>query len=96
MQEKLDTAETFLERVTAQESDNVIAWTLYAMLYEQKGLDMNAEITLKKCLKFNQIQYAEQQAALNNSASIANNTSGGPNDSAHLDEAGEQARKEEG
>ena len=68
MQDKIDTAETFLERVTAQDamnspssaiasSDdanlNIIAWTLYAVIYEQKGLDLNAEITLRKAHKLN-------------------------------------------
>lgn len=93
MQEKLDMAETFLERVTAQENENVIAWTLYAMLYELKGLDMNAEITLKKCLRLNQAQYAEQLAALTHQHS----TSGGPNDSSHAEEGADlHAKKEEG
>lgn len=89
MQEKLDIAETFLDRVTAQENDNVIAWTLYAMLYEQKGLDMNAEITFKKVLKINQTQYAEQLAALSNA----------PNETSHADELPTDlsiAKKEEG
>lgn len=54
MQEKNDVAETFLERVLSQESTtNVIAWTLYALLYEQKGQDQNAEITLKEATKMN-------------------------------------------
>lgn len=47
-------AELFLERVTAQDSENMIAWTLYAMLYEQKGQELNAEITFKKAHKMNQ------------------------------------------
>lgn len=64
MQEKNDVAETFLERVTAQDPDNVIAWTLYALLYENKGLDLNADITLKKVIKLNQAQLAELQASL--------------------------------
>jgi tetratricopeptide (TPR) repeat protein len=64
MQDKLDIAETFLERVTAQESENVIAWTLYSMLYEQKGQDRNAEISLKQVLKLNQAQYLDQQNSL--------------------------------
>jgi hypothetical protein len=66
MQDKIDTAETFLERVTAKDMPNspasvssnddaanlnVIAWTLYAVLYEQKGLDLNAEITFRKAHK---------------------------------------------
>lgn len=54
MQEKYDLAETFLEKVTAQESDNIIGWTLLSILYEQKGQELNAEITLKKTLKLNQ------------------------------------------
>ena len=54
MQEKNDVAETFLERVLSQENENIIAWTLYALLYEQKGQELNAEITLKKALKMNQ------------------------------------------
>ena len=78
MQDKLDVAETFLERVTAQENENVIAWTLYMMLYEQKGQDQNAEITLKKVVRLNQTQLAEQQQA----ALIQIDTS-------HLEESGE-------
>lgn len=35
-------------------------------LYEQKGQDLNADITLKKVLKLNQSQLIELQAALNN------------------------------
>lgn len=73
MQDKLDVAETFLDRVTAQEGENVVAWTLYAMLYEQKGQDMNAEITLKKALKINQNLLAEQQAALINDSHVEDN-----------------------
>lgn len=65
MQEKYDTAETFLERVIAQESENVIAWTLYAMLYEQKGQELNADITLKKVVKMNQAQLNELMISLN-------------------------------
>ena len=65
MQEKNDIAETFLERVLAQENENIIAWTLYALLYEQKGQELNAEITLKKALKINQAHLAELNAPLN-------------------------------
>jgi len=54
MQEKNDMAELFLERVTAQDGENLIAWTLYAILYEQKGQELNAEITFKKAHKMNQ------------------------------------------
>lgn len=54
MQEKYEMAELFLERVTAQDGENLIAWTLYAILYEQKGQDLNAEITFKKAHKLNQ------------------------------------------
>lgn len=61
MQEKLDVAETFLERVISQDSENVIAWTLYTMLYEQKGEEMNAYITLKKVIKLNQTQVLHEQ-----------------------------------
>jgi hypothetical protein len=64
MQEKNEVAETFLERVVAQDNDHVIAWTLYALLYEQKGQELNAEITLKKVLKMNQAHFAELQASL--------------------------------
>jgi hypothetical protein len=64
MQEKNDVAETFLERVVAQDGEHVIAWTLYAVLYEQRGQELNAEITLKKVLKLNQAHYAELQASL--------------------------------
>lgn len=53
MQEKNDEAETFLERVTAQENENVIAWTLYGILYEQKGQELNADITFKRSTKLN-------------------------------------------
>lgn len=53
MQEKNDEAETFLERVTAQDNENVIAWTLYGMLYEQRGQDLNADITFKQTVKIN-------------------------------------------
>lgn len=81
MQERFETAETFLERVTAQESDNVVAWTLYAMLYERKGEEMNADITIKKVVKMNQIQVAEQQAT---------------NDSHIGEEAGEVSKREDG
>ena len=63
-QEKNDVAETFLERVIAQDNENVIAWTLHAILYEQKGQELNAEITVKKVLKLNQAQFAELQAQL--------------------------------
>jgi len=66
MQEKNEVAETFLQRVTAQDDDNVIAWTLYAMLYEQMGQEMNAEITLKRVLKINQVQVSELQAMMHN------------------------------
>ena len=59
MQEKFDLAETFLERVCVQNSDNVVAWTLYAILHEQKGEELNAEITFKKAAKLNQSQYHE-------------------------------------
>ena len=55
MQDKNDMAELFLERVTAQDPDNIIAWTLYAILYEQKNQDLNAEITYKKAHKLNKI-----------------------------------------
>ncbi|CAF0849700.1 unnamed protein product [Brachionus calyciflorus] len=65
MQEKYDIAEIFLERVTAQENEHVVAWTLHSMLYEQKGQELNADITLKKVLKMNQIQYSELMASLN-------------------------------
>lgn len=65
MQEKNDIAETFLERVLSQENENIIAWTLYALLYEQKGQELNAEITLKKVLKMNQAHLAELNAPLN-------------------------------
>ncbi len=58
MQEKLDMAELFLERVTAQDQENIIAWTLYAMLYEQRSQDLNAEITYKKAHKLNQNLHA--------------------------------------
>ncbi len=61
MQEKIDTAEIFLERVTAQENENLVAWTLYAILYEQKGMELNAELTLKKVIKLNQALINEAQ-----------------------------------
>ena len=61
MQEKIDTAEIFLERVTAQENENLVAWTLYAILYEQKGMELNAELTLKKVIKLNQALITEMQ-----------------------------------
>ena len=53
MQEKYDMAELFLERVTAQDGENLIAWTLFALLYEQRGQGLNAEITFKKAHKMN-------------------------------------------
>jgi Flp pilus assembly protein TadD len=59
MQEKYDLAETFLEKVTTQDSENVIGWTLLALLYEQKGQELNAEITIKKTLKLNQSLLSE-------------------------------------
>ena len=59
MQEKYDLAETFLEKVTTQENDNINGWTLLALLYEQKGQDLNAEITMKKTLKLNQSLMSE-------------------------------------
>lgn len=65
MQEKYEIAETFLERVIAQENENVIAWTLYAMLYEQKGQDLNADITIKKVMKMNQAQLNELMISMN-------------------------------
>ena len=71
MQEKNDVAETFLERVLAQENENIIAWTLYALLYEQKGQELNAEITLKKALKMNQAHLAELHGHLNGLNEIA-------------------------
>ena len=54
MQEKYDISETFLEKVTTQDTENIIGWTLLAFLYEQKGQELNAEITMKKTLKINQ------------------------------------------
>ena len=65
LQEKNDMAEMFLERVTAQDSENMIAWTLYAMLYEQKGQELNAEITFKKAHKMNLVLNTQQEE-LNN------------------------------
>lgn len=59
MQEKNEMAELFLERVTAQDEDNLIAWTLYAMLYEQMGQELNAEITFKKAHKMNHAQHTQ-------------------------------------
>ena len=59
MQEKYDESEIFLERVTAQENENVIAWTLYGILYEQKGQELNADITFKRAVKLNNVQYME-------------------------------------
>lgn len=59
MQEKYELAETFLEKVTAQENENVVGWTLLALLYEQKGQELNAEITMKKTLKLNQSLLSE-------------------------------------
>lgn len=61
IQDKHDTAEIFLERVAAQEPENLVAWTLYSILYEQKGLELNAELTLKKVIKLNQTLLAETQ-----------------------------------
>jgi hypothetical protein len=84
MQEKNDIAETFLERVVAQDNEHVIAWTLYSILYEQKGQELNAEITLKKVLKMNQAHFAELQASLMNT----------PTHQAQLDAAAEEERKE--
>jgi hypothetical protein len=54
MQEKYDIAEVFFDRVTCNDSDNVIAWCLYAMFYEQTNQDLNAEITFGKTFKINQ------------------------------------------
>ena len=59
MQEKYDESEIFLERVTAQENENVIAWTLYGILYEQKNQELNADITFKRATKLNNTQYME-------------------------------------
>lgn len=89
MQEKLDIAETFLERVTAQENENVIAWTLYSMLYEQKGQELNADITLKKVMKMNHSQFVELQ---NSYIQFAQTTHG----TLELEESSSTARKEEG
>lgn len=86
-QEKNDTATTFLERVTAQENESVIAWTLFTILYEQRGEELNAEITLKKVLKLNQSQYSELQSSLLNANPATNSQI----------EAGEEEKlKEEG
>ncbi len=74
MQDKFDVAEIFLERVTAQENENLIAWTLYSILYEQKNLELNAELTLKKVIKMNQALLAEAQAAHEKNHPNANDT----------------------
>lgn len=66
IQEKYDLAETFLEKVTTQEPENIIGWTLLAILYEQKGQELNAEITMKKTLKINQA-ILNEMANLNSS-----------------------------
>jgi hypothetical protein len=50
MQEKYEVAETFFDRVTCKENENVIAWCLYGMFYEQTQQDLNAEITFNKTL----------------------------------------------
>jgi hypothetical protein len=50
MQEKYEVAETFFDRVTCKESENVIAWCLYGMFYEQTQQELNAEITFNKTL----------------------------------------------
>lgn len=95
MQEKLNLSETFLERVTAQDSQNVVAWTLYSILYEQKGQELNAEITLKKVLKMNQSQFIEKQAVLNSQLNHANPPLA-PSDS-NVEETGETpAKKDDG
>lgn len=61
MQEKYDIAETFFDRVTNRDSNNVVAWCLYAMLYENTNQDLNAEITFSKTIKLNNaIELAEQ------------------------------------
>ena len=89
MQEKNDVAETFLERVLAQENENIIAWTLYALLYEQRGQELNAEITLKKVLKMNQAHMAELNAPLNGLNEMA------PSDN-YIEEAAISKKTEEG
>jgi tetratricopeptide (TPR) repeat protein len=66
MQEKYDIAETFLERVISQSGDNVIAWTLYAYLYERRGQELNADITYKRANKLNQQLLQQQQQQLLN------------------------------
>lgn len=86
-QEKNDIATTFLERVTAQENDSVIAWTLFTILYEQRGEELNAEITLKKVLKLNQAQYSELQSSLLNTNPATNS---------QLEGGEEEKLKEEG
>jgi hypothetical protein len=65
MQEKYTIAETFFDRVTNQDSENVIAWYFYALYYELTNQDLNAEITIKKAHKLNyNVEYQQEQHQL--------------------------------
>jgi protein required for attachment to host cells len=61
---------------------------LYALLYEQKGQEMNADITLKKVLKLNQAQFGELQSSLLNQNNSSSTT--------QHNETEEESKKEEG
>lgn len=61
MQENFDIAEIFFDRVTCNDTENVIAWCLYAMFYEQTNKDQNADITFAKTIKLNQTIEALQE-----------------------------------
>ena len=54
MQENFEIGEIFFDRVTSNDPENVIAWCLYAMFYEQTNQDQNADITFAKTIKLNQ------------------------------------------
>jgi hypothetical protein len=54
MQENFEIGEIFFDRVTSNDPENVIAWCLYAMFYEQTNQDQNADTTFAKTIKLNQ------------------------------------------
>ena len=54
MQENFEIGDIFFDRVTCNDPENVIAWCLYAMFYEQTNQDQNADITFAKTIKLNQ------------------------------------------
>jgi hypothetical protein len=78
MQEKNDIAETFLERVIVQDKENIVAWTLYAILYEQRGEELNADITFKKAIKLNQVDKTRNtETPMTRTATATANTANG-------------------